>query len=183
MVGQYAYYGNVTYEEDLRTGGNIGTFSLSGAADLMAKLENQIAIMPDIVMDRLELHAEKILSMSNERIPWDTTHLLQTGTVEPFEEGNLRGFEIGYNAMSDSKEAEGADYNYGLRQHEDLTLHHPKPGRGAKFLENPFNERKDEIIPEIVSHIDGLYQAGVPDMTTMMRSSRAALGNLGGRFV
>ena len=183
MVGQYAWAGNVTYEDDKKFDGNIGTFTLEGSADLMMKLDNQIAIMPDIVMDRLELHAEKILSMSKLEVPWDTTHLMQSGTVEPFQDGDTKGFEIGYNAMSDSKEGEGADYNYGLRQHEDLTLYHPKPGRKAKFLEDPFNRHKDQIIPEIVSYIDSLYQAGVPDMSSMMRSRRSSLGNLGGRFV
>lgn len=196
MVGQYAYYGNVTYEEDLRTDGNIGTFTLAGAADLMAKLENQIAIMPEVVMDRLELHAEKILSMSKEEVPWDTTHLMQTGTIEPFEDSGLVGYQIGYNATSGTTKyanipapgfsgsfSVSTDYNYGLRQHEDLTLYHPKPGRKAKFLEDPFNRHKDQVIPEIVSYVDNLYQAGVPDMSSMMRSRRSALGNLGGRFV
>ena len=34
---------------------------------------------------------------------------------------------------------------YALRQHEDLTLNHPKGGE-AKFLERPFEERKQRYI-------------------------------------
>lgn len=195
MVGQDAYYGNVSYPEDA-IGGNIGSFKLEGSAELMAKLDDYIGALPDVVMDRLELNAEKILSESKKEVPWDTTHLMQTGTVEPFNDGELAGFEIGYNAFSGITKytniaAPGFsgsfsvtnDYNYGLKQHEDLTLHHPKPGTKAKFLEDPFNRQKDLVIPDIVSYVDGLFQAGVPSMSGMMRSTRANLGNLGGRFI
>ncbi len=176
MVGQDAYYGNVSYPEDA-IGGNIGSFKLEGSEELMAKLDDYVGALPDVVMDRLELNAEKILSESKNEVPWDTTHLMQTGTVEPFNDGELAGFEIGYNGLTED------GYNYGLRQHEDLTLHHPKPGTKAKFLEDPFNRQKDLVIPDIVSYVDGLFQAGIPPMAGMMRSTRANLGNLGGRFI
>jgi hypothetical protein len=154
------------------------TFRVEGTEDLMMKLDQMINVLPEVVMDRLELHAEKILVDSKKEVPWDTTHLMQSGTVEPFEEGDLKGFEIGYYATSGTD-----DYNYGLKQHEDLTLNHPKPGTKAKFLEDPFNRHKGQIVPEIVSYVDGLFQQGIPSMSGMMRSKRTSLGNLGGRFV
>jgi len=176
MVGQDAYYGNVSYPED-SLGSGTALFRLEGAEELMEKLDLYVGTLPDVVMDRLEMHAEKILSESDKEVPWDSTHLKQTGTVEPFNDGADTGFEIGFNGITE----EG--YNYGLKQHEDLTLHHPKPGTKAKFLEDPFNREKDLVIPDIVSYVDGLFQTGIPDMSGMMRSTRARLGNLGGRFI
>jgi len=100
MVGQDAYYGNVSYPEDA-IGGNIGSFKLEGSEELMAKLDDYVGTLPDVVMDRLGLHAEKIFSDSEDEVPWDSTHLMQTGGVEPFNDGELAGFEIGYNGISE----------------------------------------------------------------------------------
>lgn len=191
MVGQYAYYGNVSYEEDRLTG---KSFTLTGTEEVLKNLDVYIGSVPELVYDELELWAEKILSESKKEVPWDTTHLLQSGTVEPVTEGDFTGFQIGYNAISTGavagffsgkweQGAKGEEYNYGLKQHEDLTLHHPKPGTKAKFLEDPFNRIKGDILPGIVRTIDGYFSAGVPSMTGMMASRRASLGNLGGRFI
>lgn len=35
---------------------------------------------------------------------------------------------------------------YAVRQHEDLTLHHPVPGTRAKFLEEPYEQGKDTML-------------------------------------
>lgn len=152
------------------------TVTLTGTEEVMANLDKYIGSVPDLVLDELELWAEKVLATSQPEVPWDTTHLRQTGTVEPFNEGNFVGFQIGYAGFS-------GDYNYGLRQHEDLTLNHPKPGTKAKFLEDPFNRIVPQVLPGIVDTINTYFQAGVPSMSGMMRSKRAALGNLGGRFI
>lgn len=175
MVGQHAWMGAVSYPSD-----EIGNknFTLTGTQEVLQKLDLYIGSVPELVYGELELYAEKILSESKKEVPWDTTHLLQSGTVEPYSEGDFVGFEIGYNATAGE-----SDYNYGLKQHEDLTLHHPKPGTKAKYLEDPFNRVKANILPGIVSYVDSLFEQGIPSMTGMMASKRASLGNLGGRFI
>jgi hypothetical protein len=167
-------------------------FEIIGIPDVMAKLNRYISDVPNLVLGEMEIWAEKILSESKQEVPWDTTHLLQTGTVEPFEEGGMVGYQIGYNAISSREPGffsgkwnnfSTIDYNYGIRQHEDLTLHHPKPGTKAKYLEDPFNRIKGDVLPGIVRTMDWYFSAGVPSMSGMMASKRALLGNLGGRFV
>jgi hypothetical protein len=193
MVGQDVWYGNVMYADDAY---NNQTFSFIGTEETLKNLDAYIGRVPELVYAELELYAEKILSESKQEVPWDTTHLLQSGTVEPYNEGDFVGFQIGYDAISShTKFANIAspgfsgslslttDYNYGLKQHEDLTLHHPKPGRKAKYLEDPFNRIKGDVVPGIVSTIDWYFGAGAPSMIGMMASKRASLGNLGGRFV
>lgn len=174
MVGQDAWYGNVSYEEDRWRS---QTFTLTGTEEVLANLDRYIGSVPDLVYGELESWAERIFQESYKEAPWDSTHLRQTGTVEPFEEGDWTGFQIGYAAITES------GYNYGLRQHEDLTLHHPKPGTKAKFLEDPFNRIVPQVVPGIVSTIDEYFRAGVPSMSGMMKSKRVSLGNLGGRFI
>ena len=154
------------------------TFVLEGDEETMKNLDVFIGKVPDLVYTELELYAEKILSESKQEVPWDTTHLLQSGTVEPYRDGNLVGFQIGYNATAGTD-----DFNYGIRQHEDLTLHHPKPGTKAKYLEDPFNRIKGDVVPGIVGTMNWYFSAGVPSMSGMIASKRASLGNLGGRFV
>lgn len=154
------------------------TFRLEGTEEVMKNLDAYIGSVPELVYGELELCAEKILSESKKEAPWETTHLQQSGTVEPYNEGDFLGFQIGYNATSGA-----SDYNYGIRQHEDLTLHHPKPGTKAKYLEDPFNRVKSGILSGIVRTVDGYFSQGVPSTTGMRASKRASLGNLGGRFI
>ena len=152
------------------------TITLEGTEEVMKNLDAYIGSVPDLVLDELEMYAEKVLATSLPEVPWDSTHLRMSGTVEPFSEGDWVGYEIGYAGFS-------GDYNYGIRQHEDLTLHHPKPGTKAKFLEDPFNRIAPQVVPGIVSTIDGYFSQGIPSMTGMMQSRRLSLGNLGGRFI
>jgi hypothetical protein len=159
------------------------TFKLEGTEEVMKALDVYIGSVPELVYDELEVWAESILSESRKEVPWDTTHLLQTGTVEPYTEGDFVGFEIGYNAKSDSIIHEGYPYNYGIRQHEDLTLYHPKPGRKAKFLEDPFNRIKGNVLPGIVAKVDSYFQQGIPNMAGISGRLGASLGSRGGRFV
>jgi len=118
MVGQNAWYGAVSYTDD-----KVTSIQITGEEEVIKNLSRIIAAAPDRAMKRLKLNCEYILSESKKEVPWDTTHLQQTGTVEPLPEGG--GFQIGYNTP------------YAERQHEDLTLYHPKPGAKAKYLEDP----------------------------------------------
>jgi hypothetical protein len=155
---------------------------ITGVPEVQANLQKYARDLPGVVQDELELFGEKILQVSLKEVPWDTTALMQTGTVEEekdtsvilggFNLGNeQRGVIIGYNKV------------YAHRQHEDMTFHHPKPGTKAKYLEDPAMRIAPEIAPGIVTAINGYFTQGIPNMAGMMKSTRASLGNLGGRFV
>jgi hypothetical protein len=108
---------------------------ITGEDEVLRNLSQLIYSVPDKVMKRLEQNAEFILSESKKEVPWDTTHMMQTGTVEPLPTGD--GFEIGYHTP------------YAERQHEDMTMYHPKPGRKAKYLEDPFMRIAPTIADDI----------------------------------
>ena len=145
-------------------------FQIVGAEQVMANLGRYLQEVPELVQDTLADYAQKILAESLKEVPWDTTHLKQTGTVERDQENEI-AFMIGFNTP------------YAARQHEDLTLHHPKPGTKAKYLEDPAMRIAPTVAPGVVDRINYYFSAGVPSMTGMMASKRASLGNLGGRFL
>lgn len=97
--------------------------TITGTEEVMENLDMIIAHCHDKALRELKLCCEDILTASKLEVPWDTTHLLQTGTIQPGDEADT--FIIGYNTP------------YAARQHEDMTLHHPKPGTKAKYLEDP----------------------------------------------
>ncbi|QIS18531.1 hypothetical protein [Nocardia terpenica] len=72
--------------------------------------------------------SEVLLAQSNAIVPLDEGPLMNSGTAE-IRDGKAR---VGYNTP------------YAYRQHEDLTLHHPR-GRQAKYLEKPLNQFGDEL--------------------------------------
>ncbi|MCF2531749.1 minor capsid protein [Yinghuangia sp. KLBMP8922] len=71
----------------------------------------------------LLLGAEHVLDESSRQVPLDEATLQRSGTVS-VDEGTLTA-AISY------------DQPYAVRQHEDLSLNHPMPGRNAKYLERP----------------------------------------------
>lgn len=116
-----------------------GTIQITGEAGVLENIANIISGAHDKAVLRLGQNCEFILSESKKEVPWDTTHLLQTGTVEPVPE--IDGFEIGYNTP------------YAARQHEDMTFHHPKPGTKAKYLEDPAMRIAPTIEADIANHL------------------------------
>ena len=146
------------------------SFQITGEAEVMANLHRYMKELPELVQGELVQWAEKILAESMKEVPWDTTHLRQTGTVEQAED-DPDALQIGYNTP------------YAARQHEDMTFNHPKPGTKAKYLEDPAMRIAPQIAPGIVRAMDSYFTAGIPSMTGMMGSRRASLGSLGGRFI
>lgn len=71
--------------------------------------------------------ADRILADSQPLVPVDTGELKASGKVT--QEGTRA--TVSYDALAPD------GYPYGIRQHEDMTLHHPNGGQ-AKFLEQPF---------------------------------------------
>ncbi len=139
MVGQDAWYGAVSYPDDAAP----AAVQITGDSEVLANLSYYLSIAPKEALARLEVDCEFILSESEKEVPWDSTHLQQTGTVEPNDEGD--GFRIGYNAP------------YAEKQHEDLTLHHPKPGTKAKYLEDPAMRIAPTIAEDIADHLRGIF--------------------------
>lgn len=96
-------------------------------------------IMFDAGMKALYEGGEAILAESRKEVPHATGTLQRTSGV-------------------DRDESEGAVFvwysqPYAIRQHEDLTLRHPDPtnpistpGRKAKYLEDPFNRLKADVL-------------------------------------
>lgn len=114
--------------------------TITGTEEVMANLEYILTYAHDKAVRELKLCCEDILSASRKEVPWDTTHLLQTGTVEPEGED---AFIIGYNTP------------YAARQHEDMTFHHPKPGTKAKYLEDPAMRMAPMIAQTIAEALRG----------------------------
>ena len=172
-----------------------GPLQIAGTEEVMANLNRFAGEFPDLVQDIMLEYAEKILAESNREIPWKTTHLLQTGTIEVAGTGGafqsrtwVPGFDRLGSVLMEGVADEGEiviGYNtpYAARQHEDLTMYHPKPGRKAKYLEDPAMRIAPEIAPGIVARMQSYFETGVPSMTGMRSSLRASLGSLGGRYV
>ena len=74
--------------------------------------------------------AEVILGESQQLVPVDTGLLKDSGLVSPDKKNQI--VTIAYNTP------------YARKQHEDMTLNHPKGGQ-AKYLERPFNEKSGEL--------------------------------------
>lgn len=117
----------------------VSTIQITGEAQVLQNLARIISESHDRAVQRLGQNCDFILSESKKEVPWDTTHLLQTGTVEPVSGEDA--FEIGYNTP------------YAARQHENMTFHHPKPGTKAKFLEDPAMRIAPTIADDIANYL------------------------------
>lgn len=149
------------------------SMQITGTDEVVRNLADYIKAVPEIVQSELAGYAEKGFQESLKQVPWETTHLQQTGTIEQ-DPDNENVIRVGYG---------GSEAPYAIRQHEDMTFHHPKPNTKAKYLEDPFMELVPEIAPGIVAQIDYYFSQGVPSMSGMRGSLRSSLGNLAGRYV
>lgn len=119
-----------------------GTIQISGEVDVLRNLSSIVYRVHDAALARLKANVEYGMSLSKHQAPWESTHMIQTATIEEVPE--IDGFEAGYNTP------------YAGRQHEDMTLHHPKPGTKAKFLEDPFMELAPTIADDIAEYLKGV---------------------------
>ncbi len=110
------------------------TFTLEGTDEVVANVNRALQEVPELVFGELVGYADQILLASEPQVPWKTMHLEETGTVEPVDD-DPNAVQIVY------------DTPYAAKQHEDLTLHHPKPGTKAKYLEDPAMAMVPEIVP------------------------------------
>lgn len=81
-------------------------------------------------LEALHTGGEAILTEADPEVPMLSKTLARSGTITdvPSEEAVY----ISYNTP------------YAVRQHEDLTFHHPH-GK-AKYLEDPFNRNKSKVL-------------------------------------
>jgi hypothetical protein len=84
----------------------------------------------------LGLWAENLLSESRAIVPLDEATLSRSGRAS-VDESNLSA-------------AVSYDTPYAVRQHEDMSLHHPN-GRQAKYLEKPFIATK-QLAAKIIAN-------------------------------
>lgn len=84
----------------------------------------------------LRLWAEHVLQESRELVPLDEATLQRSG-VASVDDGDLSA-------------AVSYDTPYAVRQHEDMTAHHPG-GRQAKYLEKPFIANR-ALAPKIIAN-------------------------------
>ena len=66
--------------------------------------------------------------------------------LAPVDESDLRG--SAYSEVEGLDGYVGFTSEYALRQHEELTWHHPKDGQ-AKYLEEPYKENLPKYIKDI----------------------------------
>jgi hypothetical protein len=93
----------------------------------------------------LELAMEHLLGVSSELVPIEEGTLMRSGRSSVDDE-DLLGM-VTYSAHSSAN-----DYDYAVRQHEDLTLDHA-PGRRAKFLEDPTFDESDTMAQIVATQI------------------------------
>ncbi|HEX4432790.1 MAG TPA: hypothetical protein VHZ96_26190 [Frankiaceae bacterium] len=83
--------------------------------------------------------ADKLLENSQPLVPVETETLKKSGHVVELEGGKRA---VVYDAVS---EEDG--YPYGIKQHEDATLHHPNGGEDH-FLSKPMEGHDGEYLAE-----------------------------------
>lgn len=94
------------------------------------------------VMTAIEKAGEDLRDRSVNRAPIDTGKLRQSCVADKSELNDLV-VAVGYTKEVD---------HYAMVQHERLDFNHPRGGE-AKFLENPFNENKEQYQEFIAKEI------------------------------
>jgi hypothetical protein len=92
--------------------------------------------MTAAVVRGLNILGEHVLNESNDRVPLDEATLQRSGVVSVNEQ-TLEA-AVSYDTV------------YAVRQHEDLTLHHPN-GRRAKYLESAWADSQ-HLAPQIIGN-------------------------------
>lgn len=98
----------------------------------------------DLADERARAGAERGVALAVE-------HLLGAARQRvPIEEGTLE--RSGVASTEGLTGAVSFDTVYAVRQHEELTWRHD-PGRTAKYLENPANEERDQMLDLIAAQV------------------------------
>ena len=127
-----------------RAGGVTIHMGLEGLEELDALLE-QLSDPEPMVSAALFAEAEEIMGEAKLLTPVETGALRSSGHVQlPERNGTSISVEFGFG---------GPAIPYALRQHEDMTLHHPV-GQ-AKFLEIPLVDHERNFGERLVHRMRG----------------------------
>ena len=148
---------------------HLGITVIVDTGDVIEAINSLPDVLFGVIDAELEAQCEKILAASRMEVPWDTTTLLQSGKIE--KGVHMMEYDIGYTEP------------YAARQHEDLDLHHPKPGRKAKFLEDPARAAEPMVVMALQRAANAMIGDGIPSMTAMSNAQRTSIGHLGGRYI
>lgn len=101
-------------------------------------------------------HAEEVMTESKQRVPVKTGALMNTGKVmPPVETGTTVQVDLGYGDES---------VDYALIVHEEVNapsgaaINWTRPGSGPKYLQGPFDEKADELMPRIATAVQNLFK-------------------------
>lgn len=120
--------------------------------ELDRQLKNAIRRNPRVTAQKVTAIALDLAGRSARLAPVDTGDLRNNCHAEVNGSAVFRNLTpCGTAAQALKAEAKiGYSLPYALRQHEELTYNHPKGGQ-AKYLEQPFLERKQDYIDMLAS--------------------------------
>ena len=95
-------------------------------------------LIREIAFQTIRDGAEAILTEAIDETPIDTGTLRRSGTITEASQDNV--IYISFNTP------------YAVKQHEDLTLKHPRGGK-AKYLEDPFKRNVKKVERLVVQRV------------------------------
>lgn len=97
----------------------------------------------------------EVLADALTQVPRDTEQLAESGVVEDLEAGI--GVRVTFGKDAITKPAAGAPSSYyAIKQHEDMTLNHPRGGK-AKYLEDPTKANAREAGQRMADAVRGAH--------------------------
>ena len=106
--------------------------------DYDSNADRVLATIVAATFDGLVDAAEFLLTESRAEVPIDEATLERSGAVS--QDRSIDTVAVSYDTV------------YAVRQHEELTWRHA-PGRKAKYLEDPVNELRDEMLAIIATKV------------------------------
>lgn len=134
----------------------------TGDKELIAKINRHRDAMPQILASVLYMEGEECMSASKPLVPVLHGFLRASGFVQlPVLDGPTVTVELGFGGVAGAGNQDGETNDqpvgYAVYVHEDLTAHHTV-GQ-AKFLEQPFNERKESMSERMGGRIEAKLNA------------------------
>jgi hypothetical protein len=134
--------------QEILVNGPLITMSIEGLDTVLERLEDMYGDMNEEVLEVTADELGAVLDASREIVPYDTGALHDSGfmNVEETGDGRIEG-TVGYNMP------------YAVYVHERLDVYHEPPTQ-AKFLEQPWSERKGGIAQTIFRRAVKLMKDG-----------------------
>ena len=110
--------------------------TISGMNEILSALRDTESNLNQAVKQSITEVCADLLGESQPLVPVDTAALVGSGNFEVEQVGDTVQGSVGYNTP------------YALKVHEDRTMNHPNGGQ-AKYLTDPFEQRKDKYTEKI----------------------------------